>query len=314
MSGGELLAHVDALARVRRETELAILVAARQRARCIETHRWDSGPVEDQQAWLAGVFDRAAPTYDRIGEAYHSFFAERMIDLVDPARDVELLDVACGRGAVLLAAAAVGVERLTGIDMSPAMIELAEVDLRAADVARVDLHVMDAHRLDFPDASFDVVTAAFALFFLPDPARATAEFRRVLRPKGTVAVSTWGDEDDRWAFEDDLLPRSDSPRVRALQHPFDQAEDVTALLESAGFTDLAVQHERIEIHFESPQQWWDWHWSFSVRGLLEQLGPQDLEKYREGCFTEMDAIRTADGYPMRLEALIVTGRAAGSRG
>ena len=47
------------------------------------------------------MFDRAAPTYDRIGEAYHAYFAERLIDLAAPARDAQLLDVACGRGAVL---------------------------------------------------------------------------------------------------------------------------------------------------------------------------------------------------------------------
>ena len=41
--------------------------------------------MDDHKAWLAGVFDRAAPTYDRIGEAYHSHFAERLIDLAAPA-------------------------------------------------------------------------------------------------------------------------------------------------------------------------------------------------------------------------------------
>ena len=145
--------------------------------------------MDDHKAWLAGVFDRAAPTYDRIGEAYHAYFAERLIDLAAPPRDAHLLDIACGRGAVLVAAAARGIGRLTGIDVSPTMIELAGADLGAAGVTDVDLRVMDAEHLDFPDARFDVLTAAFALFFLPDPARAAAEFRRVLRPGGVLAVS-----------------------------------------------------------------------------------------------------------------------------
>ncbi len=267
-----------------------------------------AGCVDDHKAWLAGVFDRAAPSYDRIGEAYHAHFAGRLLDLADLPHDAHLLDIACGRGAVLIAASARGIGRLTGIDVSQTMIELAGTDLRAAGITDVDLHVMDAEQLEFPDARFDVLTAAFALFFLPDPARAAAEFRRVLRPGGVVAASTWGNEDERWSFEDDLLATASTPQHRALQQPFDQAGDVTQLLESAAFTDLEVHQEETEIHFASKQQWWDWHWSFSLRGLLEQLPPEALVAHRDACFREMDGLRTADGYPLRLRALIITGR------
>jgi hypothetical protein len=83
---------------------------------------------------------------------------------------------------------------------------------------------------------------------------------------------------------------------------------VTALLGAAGFTDLHLHEEATEIHFASTQQWWDWRWSFSGRGLLEQLTPESLSAYRDACFREMDALRTADGYPLRLRALLVTGR------
>ena len=69
-----------------------------------------------------------------------------------------------------------------------------------------------------------------------------------------------------------------------------------------------MHHEDTEIHFATKQQWWDWHWSFSVRGLLEQLAPEDLVAYRDACFGAMAALETADGYPLRLTALIVTGR------
>ena len=267
-----------------------------------------AGCVDDHRAWLAGVFDRAAPTYDRIGGAYHGYFAGRLLDLAALPRDAHLLDIACGRGAVLLAAAARGIDRLTGIDVSPNMIELAEADLLASRIEGADLRVMDAEHLDFPDARFDALTAAFALFFLPDPARAAAEFQRVLRPGGVVAVSTWGEEDERWTFQDDLLAAAGPARLRAMQQPFDRAEDVTDLLGSAAFTDLEVHHEETEIRFASKQEWWDWHWSFSVRGLLEQMAPEALVAYRDACYRELDALHTTGGYPLRLEALIVTGR------
>ena len=69
-----------------------------------------------------------------------------------------------------------------------------------------------------------------------------------------------------------------------------------------------MHHEETEIHFASKQQWWDWHWSFSVRGLLEQLAPDALDAYRAACFREMDALESAGEDSVRLRALIVTAR------
>ena len=267
--------------------------------------------MAEQKQWLAGVFDRAAPTYDRVGEAYHAHFARRLVDLADVPPGADVIDVACGRGAVLLAVADTA-GSVTGVDVSPAMIELAGADLRAAGLDAFDLRVMDAEQLQFPDASFDVLTAAFMLFFLPDPEQAAAEFRRLLRPGGQIAVSTWADEDPRWAWEDDLLPATatatGTPRRRAVQRPFDRAEDVTELLAGAGFRQLRAYREETEIHFATEQQWWEWHWSFSLRGLLEQLDRAEVDAIRDASFERMVGLRTPAGYPMRLTAWIVTGR------
>ena len=182
----------------------------------------------EQKAWLAGVFDRAAPAYDRVGVAYHEHFGRRLVELAGLPADAALLDVGCGRAAVLLAAAG-RAGTLTGVDVSAGMLEHARAELRAAGVDGVRLEVMDAERLAFADGTFDALTAAFLLFFLPDPERAAAEFRRVLRPGGRVAVSTWGDDDPRWAWEDDLMAGLRVDR-RAIQRPFARPAEVHDLL------------------------------------------------------------------------------------
>jgi ubiquinone/menaquinone biosynthesis C-methylase UbiE len=199
-----------------------------------------------------------------------------MVDLAGIAPGFSLLDVACGRGAVLLAAASTA-GSLTGIDVSPAMIERASTDLRAAGIDGFQLRVMDAEQLEFPDAGFDALTAAFMLFFLPHPDRAAAEFRRVLRPGGSIAVSTWAEDDDRWAWAAELLAAAGTPRRRALQQPFDRAEDVIELFAEAGFEDLRAHHE------------------------------PTVTTLREASFREMAGLKTARGYPMRLNAWVITG-------
>src|SRR5436190_16243268 len=69
--------------------------------------------------------------------------------------------------------------RLTGIEFSPAMLELARE--RAERLGReAQLQVGDAQALEFPDGSFDTVVCTLALCTIPDDRKAVAEASRVL--------------------------------------------------------------------------------------------------------------------------------------
>lgn len=266
----------------------------------------------DSKAWLAGVFDRAAETYDVVAGAYHDHFGARLVDLAGIEPGDAILDVACGRGAVLVPAAArVGAEgRVVGVDLSAEMVRLARERVDRAGVD-ADLHVMDAERLDFPDAAFAVVLSGFGVFFLPDPESAMVGFRRVLAPGGTVAVSTWGAEDDRWIWEDELLADVDVER-HAVQRPFDQPTDLEALLHGAGFEDVRVQAIHHDVRLADADEWWAWKWSYSLRGILEQLPAERLDRLRTEASHHLAAMQTARGLPLRLEALVATGRSGTS--
>ncbi len=97
----------------------------------------------------------------------------------------EVLDVAVGTG-LNLGFYDAGL-RVTGIDLSPAMLAIAR--RRAADLNRdVELCEGDAHHLPFDDASFDTVVCTFSLCNIPDLHQAVSEMRRVLRPAGRLIL------------------------------------------------------------------------------------------------------------------------------
>ena len=85
--------------------------------------------------------------------------------------------------------------RLTGTDLSPAMLAIAE--RRAADLGlNVDLGIDDAEDLRFDDEVFDTVVCALSLCTIPNPATAIGEMKRVLVPGGRLLLldhigSTW---------------------------------------------------------------------------------------------------------------------------
>jgi SAM-dependent methyltransferase len=186
------------------------------------------------------------------------------------------------------------------------MIEAARVELARAGATGVELHVMDAESLDFDDASFDAVTCAFTLFFLPRPERAVAEFARVVRPGGRVIVSTWGDSDPRWTFGDDLMAELPVAR-RAVRRPLDTAREVADLLVGAGLAEVTSRGEEHEIRFADAEQWWAWQWSFSLRGVLEQLDASALAALKAASMAAIPESLRSVGLPMRLHAWFTGG-------
>jgi ubiquinone/menaquinone biosynthesis C-methylase UbiE len=78
--------------------------------------------------------------------------------------------------------------RLTGIDVSPAMLAIAR--RRASDLNQTaGFREADANALPFPDAMFDTVVCTFSLCAIPDERRAVAEMKRVLRPGGRLLLA-----------------------------------------------------------------------------------------------------------------------------
>lgn len=124
----------------------------------------------------------------------------RELDRLALRGDEQLLDLGCGRGAVLIEAArrlpagrAVGGDLWRSKDQSGNDPWVTLANARAANVAdRVQLHTADMTSLPFPDDSFDLVTSALAIHNIPTPEgrqQALDEALRVLRPGGRLLIA-----------------------------------------------------------------------------------------------------------------------------
>jgi ubiquinone/menaquinone biosynthesis C-methylase UbiE len=99
-----------------------------------------------------------------------------------------VLDIACGAGAVACAAARVA-RQVTGIDLTPAMIERAATLQAELGLANLAWHVGDVSQLPFGTDRFEVVLTRYSLHHFLEPADVIAEMYRVCKPSGRVAVA-----------------------------------------------------------------------------------------------------------------------------
>jgi len=262
---------------------------------------------EARKEFIAEVFSRAAPDYDRVGPQFFTQFGRRLVELAGMSPGATVLDVAAGRGAVLFPATErVGRRgRVIGIDLAETMVQQTAAEIRQQGLRNAEIRRMDAENLEFPDASFDCVLCGFALFFFPRLDTALAEFFRVLRPGGKIAVSTWGGA-TRWSWYEDVLKKYVEPvqlSVRDLDTP-DKLEDV---LRYGGFGDVRIDAEQTDVVYADEHQWWKRQWTHGGRVSLERMAPEVLEKFKVEVFSRMQAERQPDGFHLTLRVLYGLG-------
>jgi ubiquinone/menaquinone biosynthesis C-methylase UbiE len=131
------------------------------------------------------VWDRMAPGYDRSISFFERVQFAGGREWICSRAGGDTLEVAIGTGRNLPFYPKD--VRLTGIELSPAMLAIAR--RRAFELGfEADLRQGDAEALPFADSSFDTVVCALSLCTIPDHAKAIAEMSRVLRPGGKLLL------------------------------------------------------------------------------------------------------------------------------
>jgi len=145
-----------------------------------------------------------------LGRITESLERSLMLSLVGDVAGCRLLDIGCGDGDFALELGRRGAA-VTGVDMSPAMIEAAR--RHHAGRSEATFQVAKATELPFANGSFDVVVAMTILCFVADAAPAFREIARVLRPGGRLVIGELG-KWSTWAAERRLRAWLGSPLWR----------------------------------------------------------------------------------------------------
>jgi demethylmenaquinone methyltransferase/2-methoxy-6-polyprenyl-1,4-benzoquinol methylase len=140
------------------------------------------------------IFNAIAPRYDMTNRilslGMDTGWRRKILEHLPTGRDLRVLDLATGTGAVAMALARdERVAEVVGVDLAESMLCIGRAKVaRELLGSKVNLLVGDALALDFPDRRFDAVTVAFGLRNFPDVMKGLMEAYRVIRPGGRLIV------------------------------------------------------------------------------------------------------------------------------
>lgn len=259
---------------------------------------------------LKETFDTVSPEYDSGVLRFFPASARHLADLLNLCGGERVLDVATGTGhAALELARHLPRGHVTGVDFSSGMLEQARNKAAARGIQNVAFAEMDMQALRFDDASFDVATCAFGIFFVDDMDAALAHIATKVRPGGTVAICNF--QKNYFFPLRDLLTRRlasyDIPLPPQTWERIANEAGCRQFFENAGLRDVRVKPKNMGYFLADENEWWDVVWNAGFRRLVSQLPPADLARFRREHLQEVATLKTQEGLWLDIGVLYTLG-------
>jgi len=198
------------------------------------------------QSEIVAQFSRQAIPFTKIPGHFDAL--QVLIELSAVSQDDNVLDVACGPGLVACEFAR-HAHMVTGIDITPAMIEQAQERQREQQLPNLAWEVGDAVPLPYPDNSFSLVITRYSFHHLLSPQNALQEMVRVCQPGGRVLVADVAVEPDKSNAYDRLEIMRDPSHTHALTK-----NEFTRLFQESGLLDCRQSGYGVDIELEAQLQ------------------------------------------------------------
>jgi ubiquinone/menaquinone biosynthesis C-methylase UbiE len=153
-----------------------------------------SSAEADRKALVRSTFNAAAPHFDAAPLFFWETLGRRTVEIAGVQPGDRVLDLCCGTGASALPAARVAgpTGHVVGLDLAEGLLLRAQTKAAEEGLAGLSFVRGDLERPPVADASVDVVACVLGLYFARDLPSTVARLWRLLRPGGTLAITTWG--------------------------------------------------------------------------------------------------------------------------
>ena len=235
------------------------------------------------------TYDDASREYEDASRTYWQFLSTRTVDRLHLKPGNRVLDVPCGTGPSLIAAAErVGPSgRVVGLDYAEQMLAIARQKVLGKGLGNVEVHVGDMTAVSRPEEPYDAVVCVLGVFFVDDmPALVRSFYELVRRGTGRVAVTVFGER-----FVDPLrgvfveAVREVAPGLEVVQ-PWRRTEQESVLrgiFHQAGVGEVTIETDDDTVPLASAGDWWRIVMGSALRRAVVDLGPELAAEVRARC-------------------------------
>jgi len=261
-------------------------------------------------------------TWDECAERYLPLmgnlqqFHRALLERVRPDADERVLDVCTGPGepAMTIAQMVGPSGRVTGIDLSTSMVDIARRTAAMRGLGNVEFLPMDAEKLDLPADRFDLAVACFGFQIVTDPEAAAREILRVTRPGGRAGFTVWSTGDRAPALDvlvSPMLEYAEPDETGYLPTPYELGGpgELAALLRGVGFAEADETRVTGPWRAESPEAYLETVLAGTPLGhSLGEEEPAVQEAVRRKASENIARWRGNGGVEIPAECVIVTAR------